>query len=113
MAGGACRRAFAGARHMALTVAAVLPAASDVRAEGDPAFGAYLSTQCVTCHSPSAHPHAGIPPIVGMPADAFVDALLAYKSGERDNQVMRSVAGALGVEEIAALAAYFARLSPQ
>jgi cytochrome c len=60
----------------------------------------------------SGHAQGGIPPIVGLPTDAFVDALLAYKNGERDNQVMRSVTGSLGLEEIAALAAYFAKLSP-
>ncbi|MEQ9333835.1 hypothetical protein [Thalassobaculum sp.] len=78
---------------------------------GDPAYGEYLSSQCVTCHRKPGATDGNIPPIVGLPPAAFVDALLAYKNGERANQVMRNVTSALGVEEIAALAAYFASLS--
>ncbi len=77
----------------------------------DPAYGEYLSSQCVACHRKQGASEGSIPPIVGLPPAAFVDALLAYQSGERDNQVMRNVTSALGVEEIAALAAYFATLS--
>lgn len=100
-------------RRLALTAVVALPPATVARAEGDAAYGEYLATQCVACHPASGHAQGGIPGIVGLPTDAFVDALLAYKNGERDNQVMRSVAGALGLEEIAALAAYFAKLSPE
>lgn len=77
---------------------------------GDVAYGEYLSSQCVTCHRSGASA-GSIPPIAGLPPSAFVDALLAYKSGERDNQVMRNVTSALGLEEIAALAAYFATIA--
>jgi cytochrome c len=79
---------------------------------GDVAYGEYLSTECVTCHRPTGATSGGIPPIVGLSPSAFVDALLAYKDGQRDNQVMRNVTSVLGAEEIAALAAYFATLSP-
>jgi cytochrome c len=33
--------------------------------------------------------------------------MAAYRSGEREHQVMNTLAGRLGDEEIAALAAYF------
>lgn len=83
-----------------------------VPTDGDPAYGEYLSAQCVTCHRAPATAHDGnIPPIVGLPSPAFVEALLAYRNGQRDNQVMRNVTSTLGDEEIAALAAYFASLS--
>ena len=77
-------------------------------AAGDAALGEYLSSECVTCHQLSGAATAGIPPITGMPPEAFVAALMAYKTGIRDNQVMRSVAARLSDEEMAALAAYFA-----
>lgn len=80
--------------------------------EGDPAYGEYLSTECVTCHQPSGRAD-GIPSIVGWPKDAFVRALFEYKTNVRSHQVMRMVTGNLGNEEIAALAAYFASLTPQ
>lgn len=87
------------------------PASGQSAPGGDPVYGEYLSAQCVTCHHTGAS-EGSIPPIVGLPPEAFVDALLAYKNGDRDNQVMRSVAGAFGLEEIAALAAYFATIAP-
>lgn len=75
---------------------------------GDPAFGEYLSSECVTCHQLSGAATAGVPAITGMPPEAFIAALMAYKTGIRDNQVMRSIASRLSEEEMAALAAYFA-----
>ncbi len=77
-------------------------------AAGDTALGEYLSSECVTCHQLSGAATAGIPAITGMPPEAFLAALMAYKTGIRDNQVMRSIASRLSEEEMAALAAYFA-----
>lgn len=74
---------------------------------GDPAYGAYLGGECVTCHrSSGAAP--GIPPIAGLPRDYFVVALVEYRAGLRDNEVMRTTAARLKDDEIAALAAHFA-----
>ena len=73
--------------------------------EADMAYGAYLAGDCVTCHRPSAG--AGIPPIAGLPAQHIVNALVEYKLGIRDNEVMVVRTSRLGDEEIAALAAHF------
>ena len=94
-----------------LLLAELSPASGPAAPAGDPVYGEYLSTQCVTCHHSGAS-QGSIPPIVGLPPSAFVDALLSYKNGERENQVMRNVTSTLGLEEISALAAYFASLSP-
>jgi len=80
--------------------------------EGDPAYGEYLASECVTCHQPSGRAD-GIPSIIGWPKDAFVRALFEYKTNVRSHQVMRMVTQNLGNEELAALAAYFQQLSPQ
>jgi cytochrome c len=77
------------------------------------ALGEYLSSECVTCHQLSGHATGGIPPIIGLAEVHFIEALQAYKSGERDNEVMRNIAGRLTAEEMSALAAYFARHSPK
>ncbi len=79
--------------------------------DGDPAFGEYLGGECVTCHQSSG---AGgtIPPIAGLPVDHTVRALVEYKLGLRANEVMRLMTARLEADEIAALAAYFAELSP-
>lgn len=79
---------------------------------GDPAYGEYLGGECVTCHQQSGA-SGGIPPIVGLPADHTVRALVEYRLGIRTNEVMRLMAARLGNEEIAALAAYFASREPK
>jgi len=80
-------------------------------AAGDAEYGAFLAGECVTCHQESGASD-GIPPIVGWPQESFVIAMTQYRDGERENQVMRTIAGRYGDEELAALAAYFATLGP-
>jgi cytochrome c len=79
---------------------------------GDPAYGEYLASECVTCHQASGRAD-GIPSIVGWPREAFMRALLAYKTNARSHEVMRMVTMSLSDEEIAALAAYFGGLTPE
>lgn len=74
--------------------------------KGDPEYGAYLSSECTTCHQVSGNDN-GIPSIVLWPEEAFVTAMHAYKDKVRPNQVMQLIAGRLSNDEIAALAAYF------
>ena len=81
--------------------------AFDLAIAGDRELGQYLSTECVTCHRTSGQPMPGIPQIAGWPEDQFIAAMNAYKAKQRDNPVMQTVAGRLGAEDIAALAAYF------
>lgn len=79
---------------------------------GDPAFGAYLGSECATCHQQSGN-GAGIPPIAGLPWEYTVQALVEYRLGIRTNEVMQLMAKRLADEEIAALAAYFAQEEAQ
>lgn len=76
---------------------------------GDPEYGQYLSGECVTCHKTDGTSD-GIPSVVGWPKENFIDVLYRYKTGERENPVMQTVAKRLGDEEMAALAAYFGSL---
>ncbi len=80
--------------------------------EGDREYGEYLSGDCVTCHQVSGQSD-GIPSIVGLPRDYFVEALYEYKSNVRSNEVMKLRVQNLTNEELAALAAYFSSLEPQ
>lgn len=77
--------------------------------QGDPAYGEYLSSECVTCHQADGS-DAGIPSITGWPKEDFVVAMHAYRQKLRPHQVMQMMAGRLADDEIAALAAYFATL---
>ena len=76
---------------------------------GDPEYGEYLSGECTTCHQSDGGAD-GIPSIVLWPEPDFVAAMHACKKKKRQHPVMQMIAGRLGDEEIAALAAYFANL---
>ena len=91
--------------------ALVLLAAAPAARAGDVEFGAFLAGECVTCHQASGA-FDGIPPIVGWPEETFVAIMDAYRTKERDSDVMQTIASRYDDEEIAALAAYFATLGP-
>lgn len=74
--------------------------------QGDPEYGEYLSSECLTCHQRDGSAD-GIPSITQWPEEDFVVAMHAYKSKIRPHPVMQMMAGRLNNEEIAALAAYF------
>ena len=76
---------------------------------GDVEYGAYLASECLTCHKMDGTGD-GIPSITNWPADDFVLAMHAYKDKVRPHPVMQMMAGRLNDEEIAALAAYFETL---
>ena len=103
-----------------LTIAsglALLTQGHSVAAQGKPpadkAFGAYLSSECVTCHQVSGKAVGAIPPIVGMPEDQFSALMDSYRKKERDNTTMQTIATKLSDAEIAALGAYFGGLKPK
>ena len=75
---------------------------------GDLAYGEYLAGECVACHRVNSE--TAIPPINSLPAPYFIEALREYREGERDHELIRSVARSLGDTEIEALAAYFEQL---
>ena len=77
--------------------------------EGDVVYGEYLAAECTSCHRLSGQDD-GIPSIVGWPRENFLAAMVGYRSGARDHQVMRMVAQSLGDEELAALAVFFAEI---
>lgn len=79
---------------------------------GDPEYGEYLSSECVTCHQVSGRAD-GIPSIIGWPKKPFIRALFEYKTNIRSHQVMQNMTVNLGNEEIAALAAYFETIDPK
>jgi cytochrome c len=74
--------------------------------KGDPEYGEYLSSECLTCHQSDGSAE-GIPSITRWPEEDFVIAMHAYKRKLRPHPVMQMMAGRLSDDEIAALAAYF------
>ena len=84
-------------------VSYVLAVSSDV------AYGEYLAGECASCHATTAVSGSNVPVIQGASSEHIAQALLEYRSGIRDNSTMRNVVSALGDEEIAVLAHYFAQ----
>lgn len=78
----------------------------------DIAFGEYLSGECSGCHRKDGQ-EKGIPAIIGWSADQFVAVMNAYKTKDRPNPVMQTIAGKFSDQELEALAAYYASLKPQ
>lgn len=73
----------------------------------DRELGQHLSQECVTCHQSTGQAVGGVPQIVGWPEDQFIAVMKAYQDKVRDNPVMQTIAGRLGADDVAALAAYF------
>jgi len=71
-------------------------------------YGEYLAGECTSCHRDGSN--ETIPPIIGYKVLGFIELMETYRNGERQNQVMVSVAKSLDKEQIKALAVYFASL---
>ena len=71
-------------------------------------LGEYLASECTSCHQLSGSSQ-GIPSIVRINPEIFVQAMRQYASGKRDNPVMQSVARSLNKEETEALAEFFSK----
>jgi len=73
------------------------------------AYGRHLSQECASCHRSDGTDN-GIPSLVGLGVEEFIETLGYYKSGARTNPAMISVAQSLDDEQIRALAHYFGSL---
>ncbi len=87
-----------------------LLATGAAQAAGDVAAGKAKAVACAGCHGPAGQ---GIPPypaLAGKSEDHLLQALKDFKSGKRDNPVMKGMAAGLSDQDMANLAAYFASL---
>ena len=77
---------------------------------GDAAAGKEKSATCVACHGEDGNSaSAQFPRLAGQYADYIEHALLAYKTGERQNAIMAGFAADLTAEDRADLAAWYSR----
>ena len=104
-------------RHLSLTIACIAlagAAASPLRAEGDPDAGKQKNAMCAGCHGlagfRTAYPEVYSVPKLGGQSEAYlINALKAYKAGERSHPSMVAIAASLSEKDMADLAAYYAR----
>ena len=89
----------------AISAAALLmPGAA--MAEGDATAGEEKISNCIGCHSIPGYKASfptvyAVPLIAGQSEKYLVNALLAYKKGDRDHPTMKAIAGALSDQDIA------------
>lgn len=94
-----------------LFAAAALALAGNLQAAGNAAAGKAKAAQlCAACHGPEGNkPTAPENPILaGQHQDYLAKALKDYKSGKRNNAIMKGFAAALSNRDIEDLAAWFA-----
>lgn len=98
-------------KRMLLSIGiAALLGIGGAHAAGDAAAGKAKSAACAGCHGPNGEGIAPNPALVGKSEEVLVQALKDYKSGKRDNAVMKGMVGALTDGDMTNLAAYYASL---
>jgi cytochrome c553 len=77
---------------------------------GDGAAGKAKAAACAGCHGANGQ---GVPPnpaLAGKSEDQLLQAMKDYKSGTRNNAVMKGLMGPLSDQDMSNLAAYYASL---
>jgi cytochrome c553 len=98
-------------RSMVLAAAVALAGmTAPALAAGDAAAGKAKSAACAMCHGPNGEGTAMAPKLTGKSAADLGQAMQDYKSGKKDNAMMKSQAASLSADDIANLAAYYASI---
>lgn len=74
-------------------------------------YARHLVRECTTCHSLFGT-DVGVPVMVGLSRERFIDTMNLYKTGRRDHGPMKAVAESLDESETLALALYLGRIRP-
>ncbi len=98
---------------LATAAGLTLAASTLARAEGDAVAGKQKIVMCQGCHGIPGYKTAfpavyNVPKLGGQHAGYLVNALHAYKSGERSHPTMRAIAAGLSDQDMADVAAYYA-----
>jgi cytochrome c553 len=98
-------------KRMLLSVGiAALLGIGGAQAAGDVAAGKVKAAACAGCHGANGEGIAPNPALAGKSDEVFAQAIKDYKSGKRDNAVMKGMVSALTDVDVANLAAYYASL---
>lgn len=99
---------------LAVSLLLVAPSAQAQAVAGDPAKGREKVQMCQGCHGiegwRTAFPEVyKVPRLAGQHEAYLVRSLQAYKNGERSHPSMKAIAATLSDQDMADLAAYYAR----
>ena len=101
-------------KNYAIASLVLLAAASGAAfGAGDAVAGKNKTSMCAGCHGipgyRTVYPETyQVPKLGGQHAAYLVDALKAYKAGDRKHSTMRAIAGSLSEQDMNDLAAYYA-----
>jgi cytochrome c553 len=96
---------------VSLCAAALALTAPMAHATGNPVAGAKKAVTCFACHGKDGNAIAPqYPKLAGQYESYIAQALHEYKSGQRNNAIMKGFAGQLSDQDIQDVAAYFASL---
>ena len=79
-------------------------------AAGDAAAGKAKAAACAGCHGKNGEGNGPNPALAGKSETDLAQALHDYKSGKRNNAMMKTFANQLNDQDIANVAAYYASL---
>lgn len=86
-------------------------------AQGDPDRGKEIAFTCTGCHGipfyKNVYPTYTVPKLGGQNYQYIVDALKAYRSGERQHPTMQAQANTLSDQDMADIAAWFVQLTEE
>jgi cytochrome c553 len=94
---------------LSVGIAAVL-GIGGAQAAGDAQAGKAKAAACAGCHGANGEGVSPNPALAGKSAEQFVQALKDFKSGKRDNAVMKGMVSAFTDVDMADLSAYYASL---
>jgi cytochrome c553 len=96
--------------RIATGIVALLAMAGIAQAAGDVGAGKTKAARCAGCHGANGEGVGPNPALAGKPEAEFVQAMEDYKSGKRNNAVMKGMTAALSAADMGNLAAYYASL---
>ena len=91
-------------------VVALLGVFGAAQAAGDAAAGKAKAASCAGCHGANGEGKGTFPALAGKKETEIVAMLKDYKSGKKDNAMMKSFAAPLSDQDMANLGAYYASL---
>ena len=89
---------------------AVLLGIGAAQAAGDAQAGKAKAGMCAGCHGANGEGVGPNPALAGKSENQLIQAMKDFKSGKRDNAVMKGLASRLSDQDMANLAAYYASL---
>jgi cytochrome subunit of sulfide dehydrogenase len=89
-------------------LAAAAHAQSSTPADSAQTLGRNLAATCANCHGTNGAARGEMKPLAGLPAEAIVGLMSAYKAGSLPATIMHQVAKGYTDEQIKLIAAYLA-----